>query len=357
MNRINTIRETMMRKGTEALLITNTSNVTYLSGFKGDSSYLFVMAGQCYLLTDPRYTEQSASECYEDVEVMLWIDDDRYSPKTYNALIEKHNIKSLAFESDHLSHAEFNHIQKEISVSNLVPVTGWVEDQRQVKDESEIEILTRACQISDKALELTLPFIKPGISEIELTARLEYNLKTNGADDLSFKSIVLTGARTSLLHGMPGDTKIQSGDLVLFDFGAELNGYHADMSRVFAVGKPSVELSQLYDVAFNIHKVGVESILEGVTGDDIAKVIRKNIPDKFMPYFYPGIGHGVGLDIHEQPFIKNNATFIFKTGMVVTVEPGIYIPGLGGARIEDTVVVTKDSVKSLTHFPRELMVL
>ncbi len=355
--KIQLVQSRMQEAGIEALLITNTSNVTYLSGFHGDSSYLFITPGQSYLLTDPRYTEQAKSECYNDVVVKLWINDERYSPKTYNALVKAHKITSLGFESIHLTHAEFDRIQKDITGANLIPTSGWIEELREVKNQDEIETLSRACQISDKALELTVPFIKPGISEIELTARLEYNLKTNGADDLSFKSIVLTGPRTSLLHGMPGDTKIQSGDIVLFDFGAELNGYHADMSRVFAVGSLSKELSELYDVAFDIHKAGVEAIHEGVTGDEIDKVIRKIIPNKFMLYFYPGIGHGVGLDIHEQPFIKENVTSSFKSGMVVTVEPGIYIPGLGGARVEDTVVVTKDSAEFLTHFPREIMIL
>ena len=337
----------------DALLVTKPENVTYLTGFSGDSSHLIISTKGCKLITDGRYTEQANQECGEEVEILNWIDNNRYGLETYQSVIDRLEVNRLAFESGSLTHSEFNKLHGGLKKITLIPTEGLIEELRQIKDDTEVSFLREACRISDKALELTIPNIKPGISEIELTARLEYNIKTLGADDISFTTIVLSGKNTSLLHGKPDRKKINNGDFLLFDFGALYKGYHADISRTFIVGKASVKQKLLYDIIQKAQKAAVEIIKSGTPGNKPDEIIREIIPDEYIDYYYPGLGHGVGLDIHERPFIKKEADFIFKEGMVVTIEPGIYIPGWGGLRIEDTILVKKDSAETLSHFPRE----
>jgi Xaa-Pro aminopeptidase len=356
MNRIHDLLNAMKASGIDGMLITSVPNITYLTGFTGDASRLIVSKNSCAFLTDGRYTEQATSEIHREIEIFKWINDNRYGSETYQKYIDGFGISTLGFESDVVTHSDFQKFQNELNV-DLKPMIGLVENQRMIKDEGEIELLREACSISDKALELTVPFIKPGLTERELAARLEYNMKMEGAEDISFETIILTGKRTSLLHGNPGDTKIQNGDFVQFDFGALYKGYHADMSRTFVVGKASEEQKDFYLMMQKAEIEAIKVLKAGIAGNEPDGVVRNIISDQYIQNYYPGLGHGVGLEIHEQPFMKNTANFTFQSGMVVTVEPGVYIPGWGGMRIEDTVLVNDDGFEILTHFPRDLMEL
>ena len=356
MKRIKELLRSIEGKDLDGMLIISASNISYLTGFTGDSSRLIVSKKGCVFLTDGRYTEQASNEMYKEIEVFKWIDDHRYGEKTYQKFIDEYRIDRLGFESDVMTHSIYQKFAIGVNVE-MKPTTGLVEKQRMIKDESEIALLREACKISDKALELTVPFIKAGITERALAAKLEFNMKLQGADDISFKTIILTGTRTSLLHGDPGDRMLANGDFVQFDFGALYQGYHADMSRTFVVGKASEDQKEFYKIMQAAEIEAVKSLKHGVAGNYPDTVVRNIIPDKYINHYYPGLGHGVGLVIHEEPFMKNTSDFTLQAGMVVTIEPGVYIPGWGGMRIEDTVLVTKDGHEILTHFPRELMEL
>lgn len=354
MSRIVSLLQRILKSNYDAFLVTKPESVTYLTGFTGDSSHLIISEKGCILITDGRYTEQADQECGDKVEILKWINNDRYGIETYQAVVKKFDVKTLAFESGSLSYSDFIKLSGGFKEVTLMQTEGLIEDSRQIKDKTEVSYLREACRISDRALELTIPHIKPGISEIELAARLEYNIKTEGADDISFTTIVLSGKKTSLLHGKPDRTKIKNGDFLLFDFGALYKGYHADISRTIVVGRASEKQQELYNIILRAQKAAIEVIKPGIQGNKPDKIVRDIIPNEYIDYYYPGIGHGVGLEIHEIPFIKKEADFIFKEGMVLTVEPGIYIPGWGGLRIEDTILVRKNSSESLTHFPKEL---
>lgn len=358
MERVYTLREQFDALQIEAFLVTKVENVTYLSGFQGDSSYLFVTPNTCYLITDGRYTEQALMECHPEITVTGWVENIRYGAKTIRQLAEDAKVTHIGFESENMVFADYNRFSQQLPHLQWVPQGQVIDKLRQIKSDTEIANLQRACEISDRALELTLPKLKAGVKEIEVTAELEYQLKVNGADDISFKTIVLTGARTSLLHGQPGQAKIANGDFLLFDFGALYNGYHADISRTFCIGKANQEQKKLYACLQKAQQSAVNMLTEGATGHEADKIVREILsPQGYLEHYYPGMGHGVGLEIHEQPFIKVNADFEFKSGMVVTIEPGVYLPGWGGMRIEDTVLVTKENPVSLTKFPRDLMEL
>ncbi len=357
MKRINKLLELIQPLNIEGILITSDANISYLTGFTGDSSRLIVSKRGIAFITDGRYTEQAAKECHPEIEIIKWIEDKRYGIGTYSYLFQKFNLTRVGFEGNIVTYNTFNDLWKGIRQVDFVAIDGIVEQLRMVKDKEEIENLRIACKISDKALELTIPYIKPGVSEIEITARLEYNLKTNGADALSFDTIVLSGNKTSLLHGKPSDKKIENGDLILFDFGALYKGFHADISRTFVLGKVSEQQKELYEIILSSLINSCNSIKPGIMGNIPDQVVRNTIPQKYIDYYYPGLGHGVGLQIHEDPFIKNTCDILLKENMTITIEPGIYIPSVGGLRIEDTILITDNGFESLTSFPKELMVL
>jgi Xaa-Pro aminopeptidase len=357
MKRINKLLDHLKSLEVDGILISSVPNVTYLSEFTGDSSILIVSPSRCMLLTDGRYTEQARKECPADIQVVKWLNNKRFGIETYQHVVSELNIKRLGFEGQDMTFSSYETLRKGLASVELINVGACIEKLRQIKDPAEISHLKTACRISVKALEITLPLIKEGITEKELASRLDYNIREQGADAISFDTIVLTGARTSLLHGKPENHVIQKGDLVLFDFGALYKGYHADISRAFVVGKPDQQQTELYNIIQQAQMAGVMALMSGVSGRRPDEIVRKHIPEKYISYYYPGLGHGVGLQIHEEPFIGQASEATLENDMVLTVEPGIYIPGWGGIRIEDTVWITGDSAAILTDFPRELMVL
>lgn len=358
MSRITACLNELKDKGVDGFFTSSVSNITYLTGFSGDSSRLFVSPSRCVLMTDGRYTEQALKECVPGVEVFKWIDNKRYAQDTYRSIMNIAEVQKLGMEETILTHAEYNTLRNSLAHAAFVPVDGMVEKLRQQKDEQEVEYLRTACAISDKALEQTIPFIKVGITELELAARLEFNLKTNGAENLSFDTLLLSGPRTSLLHGKPGEKKLELGDLVLFDFGALYKGYHADISRTFVLGKANDQQKEVYDIIQKAQRKAVNELKANVSSQAISQLVVYAIPEKYISYYYPGLGHGVGLQIHEEPFLgQTYADRPVLENTTLTIEPGIYIPGWGGIRIEDTVLVTEHGQESLSDFTRDLMEL
>jgi Xaa-Pro aminopeptidase len=356
MKRIQQLLKTLYEKNLDAILVSSEANITYLSGFTGDSSRL-IISKNVFLLTDARYTEQAKNECHKGITVLKWIDDERFGLKTFVHICDSLNIKKLGIEEDTMVVSEFQRLNSGDSSLKLINASGLIENQRLIKDLNEIENLRQACKISVDALKMTLPEVKVGITELELTAILEYNMKKCGSQGISFDTIVLGGARSSLLHGKPGNRKLQHGDFLLFDFGALYNGYHADISRTFIVGKASQEQKNFYDMIQNAQQKSVESVHAGLSGSFPDKVVRENLSEKYLPYYYPGLGHGVGLEIHESPYIRHSSEFTYMENMTITIEPGCYIPDWGGMRIEDSIVVKNGEPEILTNFPRDLMEL
>jgi Xaa-Pro aminopeptidase len=354
MKRINKLLDHLKKNDADGILISSVPNVTYLSDFTGDSSILVVSPNRCTLLTDGRYTEQARQECPADIEIFKWLNNKRFGIETYQHIVREMNIKRLGFEGQVMTFSSYETLRQGLADAELVNLEGCVEKIRRIKDASEVEYLKTACDISVRSLEMILPLIKEGVTEKELAARLDYHLRDQGADAISFDTIVLTGARTSLLHGRPEDCAIKKGDFVLFDFGALYKGYHADISRAFIMGQPDPDQKELYDIILQAQAAGVRALMPGVSGRRPDEMVRKHIPEKYISSYYPGLGHGVGLQIHEEPFIGQASEATLEDDMVLTVEPGIYIPGWGGIRIEDTVWIHDGSPAILTDFPREL---
>lgn len=357
MNRIKVLLKAMQEKNMDGYLITSESNVSYLSNFTGDASVLLISSTGCVLLTDGRYTEQARKECFSEIEVVKWVGDKRQGSESYNQYCNQFGIKILGVEGDHISQNLYKKIELGLSKVSLVTVDGLIEKQRMIKDDDEINNLKIASEISDRALELTLPYVKVGVTEMEIIARLEYNLKSNGGQGLSFDSMVLSGAKTSLLHGNPDQKIIEDGDFVLFDFGALYKGYHADMSRTFVMGQANEKQKKIYTMVKEAQRSAVESLKDGILGSLPDTRVRDLITKDYIEYYYPGLGHGLGLQVHEKPFLGQDCDMTIKENMTLTIEPGIYIPGWGGLRIEDTVLVKKDTFETLNKFNRELMIL
>ncbi len=353
---INNAIEDLNREGLDGLLITDESNVRYLSAFTGDSSVLLISKNGNYLFTDPRYIEQATMECSNQIKVILWYKDRRFGHETYQKAIDETGIQKLGFEKVSLTFESYDYLKNNLT-AELVPTKDMIEKLRYIKQPYEINALKRACEISDLALEKTIKTIKEGQTEKEIAALLEYNMCLGGADNVSFDTICLTGGRSSLLHGKPSFAKLKKGDYLLFDFGALVNGYHSDISRTFAIGKADDKHKELYHIIKDCQQTIIDSIRHGIHISTINAIINKTIPEKYKPYYYAGYGHGVGLVIHEQPFMKEDADFTFKENMVITVEPGIYIPYWGGLRIEDTILVTENGSEQLTQFNKELICL
>jgi len=343
-----------------AYLISNESNVKYMSGFTGEASYLILSDMGHAFMTDGRYDEQARQEC-PDFEVSKWHNPSRPDPETIIHYLKKFEVKALKFNEHSITFSQYTKLSNAIKDHNLtvdlIPMSGEVEALRAVKETEELDNLRKACQIADKALESLLPYIKVGVSELELVGQLEYFLKKYGAENISFDTIILSGVKTALPHGKPSAKLLESGDFLQVDFGALYKGYHSDMSRTFIIGELDDKKKLIYDMMLEATLAGTKALKDDIPASEPDDAVRQIITDEFIKYYYPGLGHGVGLDVHETPFMSQTSTARIQKGNVVTIEPGVYIPGYGGMRIEDTILVTEDGFEVLTHFPRALQVL
>lgn len=271
--------------------------------------------------------------------------------------MKKLGIKKLGFEQDHVtysSHKAFN----EAVQAELVPVSGLLEKIRLIKTDAEIKILKVAADIADAAYKHILEFIRPGISELDVSNELEFFMRKAGATSSSFDIIVASGKRSALPHGVATDKIIEKGDFVTLDYGAYYNGYVSDITRTLAVGEPEAKLKEIYEIVYEAQRLGMEGIKPGMTGKEADALTRDYISEKgYGEYFGHSTGHGIGLEVHEGPALSYKSDTKLEPGMIVTVEPGIYIPELGGVRIEDDTIITKDGNETLTHSTKELIIL
>jgi len=352
-NRRTQLRKLVRAAGADALLVTNFTNVTYLTGFTGDDSYLLLGAKDAILISDPRYTTQLEEEC-PDITLNI-------RPPGKNMLdgiaesARAAKVKLMAIEAEAMSVGLHDQLAAKLSQIRLVTASGLIEQLRVIKDKQEIDEICLAARYAEKAFAVLRATLRPERTEKEVAADLEYQLRLLGARGCSFPPIIAVGPRAALPHAQPTDQKIGDGDFVLVDWGATARHYKSDLTRVLVTGKISPKLERVYNVVLNAQLQAIAAIKPGVTGREIDAVARGLIAEAgFGRHFGHGLGHGLGLDIHEAPRLAAAAEQVLKPGMVVTVEPGIYLPGWGGVRIEDDVLVTKTGCEVLTDVAKSL---
>lgn len=351
--KINKLRDELKEQNLDGLIITNPYNRRYISGFTGTAGIVLITPKEQIFLTDFRYMEQAAKQAvgFNVVEHKQSI------IKKLAELIDERDLAKVGFEEDDLTHQTYKAYAKEIN-AELVATSGILANIRMIKTEAELEVMEQAAAISDQAYDHILSFVKPGMTEIEVSNELEFFMRKQGATSSSFDIIVASGVRSALPHGVATDKKIASGELVTLDFGALYKGYCSDMTRTFAVGEISDELRKIYDTVLEAHMRGIKGTKAGMTGKEADALTRDYIKaEGFRDYFGHGTGHGLGMEVHEGPRLSPMGEVTLKENMVVTVEPGIYVPNVGGCRIEDDIVIMKDGNRSLNKAPKELIIV
>ncbi len=347
--RIKLIRNQLNKNRINCLIVTKPANVTYTTGFLGDDSWAVITMVQVYLLTDSRYTEQARKECV-GCKIIRHVDS---LPQAVAKLTKKlKSIKTVTVEKS-TSLADFEQLKKTVKV-RLKTSTNVIETIRSCKDSSEIMAVKAASRIAAKALKQTLPYIKPGITENELAGMLNFQIRKLGAAN-SFDTIVAFGPNASRPHHQPGTRKLKRRDTVLIDFGAKYKGYCCDITRCFIVGSPIAFYQKAYDTVQEAQTAAIKMIKDGVEISKVDTAARKVIHKSGLPVYGHGTGHGLGLEVHELPVINPRNKSKLEAGQIITVEPGIYIPGRLGIRIEDDILVTKTGCQILTHnYPHTL---
>ncbi|CQR46799.1 putative peptidase [Paraliobacillus sp. PM-2] len=353
MGKIEKLRAVLNENKLDALLITNPFNRRYMSGFTGSAGVLLITEEKERLITDFRYTQQ-ASDQAPSFEI---IEHKQPIIKEVASQLRTLGIKRIGFEKSNVTYAMYEQYEKEAEVE-WIPTEGMVETIRLIKTEDEISVLKEAARIADAAFEHILTVIKPGVTEIEISNELEFYMRKQGATSSSFDIIVASGYRSALPHGVASNKKIENGELVTMDFGALYGGYCSDITRTVAVGEISDQLKEIYDTVLQAQLKGVNGIKAGMTGKEADALTRDYITEKgYGEYFGHSTGHGLGLEVHEQPALSFKSNQFLEEGMIVTVEPGIYVPNIGGCRIEDDIIVKKDGNERLNHSPKELIIL
>lgn len=347
------LRRQLSTEGVDALLVTAPVNVTYLTGFTGDSTVLVLTPSRELLVSDPRYTEQLAEEC-AGVETHLRTPAQKL-PEAVGEVLGKLGLKTVGFESHVVTVAELDLWRSLAPAIDWKPGTDRVERLRAVKDASEIARIREAVNLAEGALRVVRSHFTPDTTEHEIGALLEYHVRRMGGEGLAFAPIVGVGPRAALPHAPLTNAALGSGELVLIDWGATGRGYNSDLTRVFATRSISPKLREVYGVVAKAQAAAMAAVRPGAVGKDVDAVARGVIADAgYGDFFGHGLGHGFGLQIHEAPALRPNSEFVLEAGMVVTIEPGVYLPGWGGVRLEDDLLVTADGHEVLTRWPREL---
>ena len=357
MNHFKKIAGVLENQGLDAVLLTCEANRFYASGFhsSGTDGVAIVTRNHSYYFTDSRYTEAAARHV-RDAEIR---ETDREHPYSalINEVIEKEHITRMGYEDEYMTAADFHRFSEKLHCE-LVPATELLWTLRAVKDQAELECMIQAQRIAEKALEDILSEIRPGVTEKEIAALLLYKMLHYGAEDKSFDPIVVSGANGSLPHGVPSEKPIQAGEFVTMDFGCKFGGYCSDMTRTVAVGRVTEEMENVYNTVLKAQLAGIAAAKAGVTGAAVDGAARRVITDAgYGPYFGHSFGHSVGVEIHENPNATPSNSKPLPAGAVISAEPGIYLPGKLGVRIEDVIVITEQGCQDITLAPKELLIL
>ena len=340
MLRVEKLREAMKKDAVDGFLITSPYNLRYLTNFTGTTGLAVITLEKAFFVTDFRYTEQAAAQA-QGFEIV------KNSGPIFEevaAICEKEEINVLAFEESYVSFSDYSVLEEIIEESSLAPVSGMIEALREVKDESEIALIQQACHIADQGFEHILKMIRPGMSEIEVANQLDFFMRSLGATSVSFDTIVASGLRSAMPHGVASEKVIEQGDLITLDFGCYYQGYVSD--------------KEIYQIVLEAQEKVLAAAKPGMTGIELDAIARDHIASfGYGEAFGHSTGHGIGLEIHEGPNVSFRADKAFVTGNVITDEPGIYLPGIGGVRIEDDLLITETGNQVLTHSPKELIIL
>lgn len=347
--RIERLKEFIAEKELDGVLITHKPNLFYFTGSAPVlGGYLLVTADEeLFLVPQLEYEEARESS-------RVLVEYFKRGAELYERL-KAFNLKKLGIEG-RTSYSSVQSLKEKAGVEEFAVVDDVIKELRMIKTPEEIEVIKRACGIADKAMLVAIEEVREGVREREVAAKMEYVMKMEGAEKTAFDTIIASGWRSALPHGVASDKRIERGELVVIDEGALFNRYHSDITRTVVVGSPNEKQREIYEIVLEAQKKGVEEARPGITAKELDTIVRDVIAEYgYGDYFIHSTGHGVGLEIHEWPGINQNDETVLKPGMVITVEPGIYLPKFGGVRIEDTIVITENGAERLTKTERELI--
>lgn len=351
MIKIDKVRELIDSENIDALLVMSDYNRRYLSGFTGSSGAVIITKDEKYLISDFRYDAQ-AREQAQDFEFVL---QKKGLLDFLIEFLEEKNLKAIGFEGAHVNYNTYSRLAQDF---DLKPLTNEVEKIRMYKTSDELQLIKKACEIADESYEYILKFVQAGMTELQVKNALESHMTKLGASGASFDTIVASGYRGALPHGVASEKIIETGDMVTLDFGAYYKGYASDITRSFAVGEVSDEMERIYNIVLEAQLSALDHIKPGMTGAEADKVARDIIAEHgYGENFGHSLGHGFGLEVHEGPALAKSSDTVLEEGMCVTIEPGIYVADLGGVRIEDDCLVTGTGLEKLTHSSKELFIL
>ncbi len=342
----------------DAVLLISDKNRMYFTGFASTFGYLVLLPeNKGYFITDPRYYEMAQSLESDQLKV-LQIANGVSAMGMVTDILKDHNVKSLGFEDTELTVLQYNGLKEGLADFELIPVGKNINFVRSFKTEEEISYIKKAQSITDIAFTQICKVIKPGMTERQVAIELEYIMAKNGAEGLAFDTIIASGVNSSKPHAHPTDKPIQVGDAVTMDFGARYHGYCSDMTRTVFVGEPSEEMRKIYNIVLLAQKTGIAGAYNGIAGSELDALCREVIKSNgYGDYFTHSTGHSLGIDIHETPSASSRSTDTLSAGQLITVEPGIYVPGVGGVRIEDLLLFEQDGVIDLTTSDKNIIIL
>ncbi|WP_281886520.1 Xaa-Pro peptidase family protein [Paenibacillus sp. YYML68] len=352
--RLHRLRQLMEKQGIEALLITNATNRMYMTGFTGSAGYVLVTTDRAVLLIDFRYMTQAPQQAvgYEVIE---------HAPNLMNTIADvmgAARLTKLGFEQHDVTYGSYVSYGQALNGIELVGTDGLIERLRMVKDEQELAVMQEAAELADRTFTHIVDFLQPGVTEQEIALEIELYVRRHGAASTSFETIVASGERSALPHGKASSRLLGTNEFVKLDFGAYYQGYCSDLTRTVVLGKPTDQHRRIYDIVLEAQLEALSRIKPGMTGREADAVAREIITRHgYGEHFGHGLGHGLGMEIHEAPRLSKLGDIVLEPGMTVTVEPGIYVPGFGGVRIEDDIVITDTGNRRLTQSSKDLIVI
>lgn len=352
-DRINSVRESLLIDPVEAVIFLDMNNIRYLTGFTGSDGAFLLGRERALLLVDGRYTTQ-AGEQVGEANVFQY----REKVEGIADRLSRWAIRTGAFEASATNVETYEKLKEQLPTLTLAPLSSEAVNIRMIKDDEEVGLLRAAAALASQSLHEILDIIRPGVRERDIALELEFRMRRNGAQGISFPSIVAGGENAALPHATPGNRELKHGDPIVIDYGAVLDGYHSDETCTFVVGEASPSFRKTYEVVKTAHDRAIAAVKEGVACSEIDRIARETLEEAGLgSYFVHTTGHGIGLDVHEPPKMSVASKTILEAGMVINIEPGVYLPGQWGIRIEDTVLVCRQDCEVITKTAKDLKIL